>query len=540
MAKVWSYVGIPYITDGNLLSTGFAYDPTDDTTLAHPALPSPWTSEVPGFYYINRITGTGTPTWGDPTAPLNQIPRTIAAGSVIVMADAVYDFAHTSPNTITFSGTAGNQCWVIAEDPANPPICRKKWEVIGNHTIIEDIDCVSTAPVTDTNEMGMALNNATFITIRRCDWGGNFADGGWGIGGGCDHIYYYDNHIHDTGNPTPTFDDDEHGININGADDVWIINNHIHDCSGDSVQIGGQPGTGAAGTNRIYCAGNDCHDNRQTAIWVKEATDVIISTNESYNMFSGLFNAAVCFGAQDDHVNVWIINNTCHDSWGGIHFQSATGTQYIIGNLLYDLTGSPTFDVGNPHHPHAITARGGINQVINNTIQNCHAGISCTGTNLMVVENNLIGEPTVADASQIHFENTTNKTSNFNYYRDTTNVRHDGTVGTLTTFQSAGFEANAQNNADPLFTNEAGDDFTLVTGSVCIGTGKVADVYATFSARYGDSIAADIAGTSRPVGNWEIGAFEVSGVSEVSEKRISNHYTCDKRGYNKRRYNKRR
>jgi len=507
-SNIWSYIGIPYIAEGNLITTGFTYDPTDDTTLSHPALPSPWTSEVSGFYYIDNNTGTSNPTWGDPTAPLDQIPRNIAAGSVVVMAPGSYDVAHESPDSITFAGTASDPCWFIAENPASPPIFRRKCEILGTHTIIEDIDAASTAPATDTASMGISIQNANHITVRRCDWAGNISDGSWSISGS-DHIYIYDNDIHDLGDLDPPSDIDEHGINIITSDDIWIINNRIHHVGGDSVQIGGQDSAGPTDTNRVYLAGNTCYDNRQTAIWIKEATDVIVSTNLAYNMNNGVFAEALCFGCQYDHSNVWFINNTCRDSKGGIKFQSGSGTQYVIGNLIYDLAGPDTFSVSNPHHAHAITSRGGDTYVINNTIQNCHAGISCIDTKVMTTENNLIGTPTTANASQIFFEDTTNKSSDNNYYRGTANIRFDSTTpDTLANFQIAGFDGNAQNNSDPLFTNEASDDFTLASGSVCVDAGKVADVYATFLSRYGDSIAEDIAGTSRPVSSWDIGTYE--------------------------------
>lgn len=510
----WSYVGIPYVTDGNLITSAWPYDATDDSTLAAPALPSNWTGDVAGFYYVDNNTGSSGPTFGNPSAPLDKIPRIIPAGSVVVMAGGIYDVNHESPDTITFQGTSANQSWLIADNPSAPPICRGKWEVKGTHGIIQDIDAASASFGTDTDQMGISIEEASYITVRRCDWGGNIAQGGWGVKTSS-FIYIYDCDIHDCGNLNPASDIDEHGINLVTSDDIWVIKSRIHHVSGDSVQIGGQDGDGPTSLNRVYVAGNTCYSNRQTGLWVKEATDVIISSNIVYDMINGAFADALCYGGQYDHDNVWIVNNIGYNSWGGVKFAGGSGNQYIIGNLFYDLIASPGFSETNPYNSHAISVWAGNNWVINNTIQNCHAGISVTGSKNITSENNLIGNTTLAGGSLAFFEDPANKVSDHNFYQGPPSLfryTNSSIERTLADFQTQGWDANSQQDTVVGFTDEANNDFTLAVGSPCIGTGKLSSVYATFLARYGDSIAIDIIGTPRPTSSPSIGAYEAGGV----------------------------
>lgn len=55
--------------------------PLDDPP---PARPSPWSSEVPGYYYVNNETGTDSARpYGTPSAPRATIPTTLGAGSYV-------------------------------------------------------------------------------------------------------------------------------------------------------------------------------------------------------------------------------------------------------------------------------------------------------------------------------------------------------------------------------------------------------------------------------------------------------------------------
>src|SRR5471032_1854660 len=64
-----------------------------------PASPSPWTTAVPGFYYVNA-TGTGATDsnnpYGTPAKPRVTIPTVLPAGAVVEL-HGTYDQDETSP-----------------------------------------------------------------------------------------------------------------------------------------------------------------------------------------------------------------------------------------------------------------------------------------------------------------------------------------------------------------------------------------------------------------------------------------------------------
>ena len=64
-------------------------------------------------------------------------------------------------------------------------------------------------------------------------------------------------------------------------------------------------------------------------------------------------------------------------------------------------------------------------------------------------------------------------------------------------------------NEDPLFTNAAGDDFTLQAGSPALSiVASEAAIYATFESTYGLDIRFDINGNAVPATNADAGAYQ--------------------------------
>ncbi|MDD9954310.1 MAG: right-handed parallel beta-helix repeat-containing protein [Candidatus Woesearchaeota archaeon] len=79
---------------------------------------------------------------------------------------------------------------------------------------------------------------------------------------------------------------DAHGIVLwPPSENVLIVNNHIHHNSGDAIQVWG-PGYEAHEHGRVtnvQVLGNRLHDDRENALDVKDAKDVIIKNNKIWN-----------------------------------------------------------------------------------------------------------------------------------------------------------------------------------------------------------------------------------------------------------------
>jgi hypothetical protein len=139
--------------------------------------------------------------------------------------------------------------------------------------------------------------------------------------------------------------------------------------------------------------------------------------------------------------------------------------------------------------------------VINNTFDDVDGGVYVNNGNVTTIENNMFGSLKVpATTWHQRLNNTVALTypsvSNSFYL----NPRRFSTTKAVDTNYLVG---------DPLFTNAAARDLSLLAGSPAIGAGKRADVFQTFYSLYGLSIAHDIRGTLRPeIG--DIGAFQRS------------------------------
>ena len=212
-------------------------------------------------------------------------------------------------------------------------------------------------------------------------------------------IVFYKNLIHDTllWNDT-SHDWDYHGIGIDTygrsettrLQDVWVLDNTIYHVSGDGVQVNGNT-AGNAGVSHIYIGGNTVHENRQSGLWVKQASDVIISQNTIYDMTvegPGLSGAGMGFQYGPD--KVWFLFNEVYNCSFGIRQSDTDGSlatassAYIIGNYIHDLRQISTDDAdvwgyndsGFPSGWGIGLLHGGMNRyVVGNTLANVYGGI---------------------------------------------------------------------------------------------------------------------------------------------------------------------
>ncbi len=534
-ATTWAYtppIGIPDPS----LSWGGIQNPVDDSP---PARPAPWTSEVAGYYYIDYGTGSDSGrTYGSPTAPRKTIPRPVPAGSYVELHGT---YSYVSGGKVFFqgNGTSGRwsanatgPVWIVGQTGSEPTITGAAL-VYGSYVYLYNLKFSGTTlgPVLQVSSTSAGYA-ADHIAIRNCDVQGTStsADGVAVVANSGSHVtqmLIYNNRVRNHG-PTYDVDQDSHMIDIASyVDNIWILNNALDNSSGAGIQLGPY----APGPTFVYIGKNLVNNSRQSGIGTKYATDVIVSENIVHDVQDRCVGADTSpskgLHAQYSPNRLWWINNNVYNCRYGIRVASTNSGQgevYAIGNIIHNIdippsvcfgypTGTNTWDMAAIHFHGAVTK-----WAVNNTIYNVSSGIhdssTTSGGNFY---NNIISRVTHVNGYALYTETTTNTQVDYSLYDDIAGsmFRWGGGGTKYTTL--AGFSSGTGKNThsitgNPLFTNAAGNIFSLTPSSPAIDHGTVASIYQTFLSRYGISISKDNSNTAKPQGvALDIGAYEFNG-----------------------------
>lgn len=500
----FNYVGVPYLTDTNsaLEALGYTAWPFDPIQIAVPDLPSPWSSNTTGYYYV-EAGGTNSGN-GYPADPRGSLPTTPSAGDVIVLNGAL----NNASSTFTWNGNSSTPVFFVgaSDDPDTDYMSRTSGDGIvfaGSYTIIKNIGFENGAGSPSDGVMFFSGSFQALIGGSVNDLAG-FRSGFSSLcAPGDDHTLFYNCTIGPCGDWTEDTmgDNDFHGIKVFG-DDHWIIDCTFTQIQGDGVQISNEGG-GADPTSaqRIWCAGNTLTQCHQTGLWTKDATDIIFSQNSCVDNFDGNNNSTnAAYGGQGDYRNLWILSNFSQLNGEGVKLASTDGSDsdaYVIGNLIIDQDPQNAPDSGGFNNWGIVGRNGGETHVYFNTLHNIEGGISTLGTQNFVY-GNFIDEPGTYD----HLLTNDSVTNDYNFFRGSSASLTGTTAG-----------SNDITSNTPGFVNEAADDFEPDTGSALIDVvpdSVVEGVFDLFLSRYGIDIRKDYFGNARPVNTThDIGAIEV-------------------------------
>ena len=488
--------------------------PVFGLTEVPPELPSPWDSNVDGFYYIK--SGGGNSGNGYPANPRNAIPNSgIPAGAVIVI-EGEYNTAHSS---LTLNGASSSPIFMISSTVAQAVI-KQKWQVTGRYFIIDGIN----AEWDNASSNGKLLVSGSYVAVKNGSFRGdtNKGVGSVSISNG-DHILFYNNTVRIAGDWQATEDQDTHALGIStDISYLWVLDNSFSRSSGDGIQINAANSANQPNTHHIYIGRNIAFENKQNGFWTKQATDVIFSENKAYNHVPSGSSPGVGLGQQYGPENIWYIYNEIYNNYGGIMIASRSGgtgeNVYIVGNRIYDNNRNPNFDPENSWANAGITVAGALNvAIVNNTLENNSAGINTpVGSAHFVIQNNIIGAPTATGANSLFvYESSTAALSEIdhNLFDDRAVIRWGRSQqDSLTSFQSDfGLCQSCLVTDDPQFVDSTHGDFMLRAASPAIDAGMVSSVYQTFQDAYGIDIRQDANNLVRPQGaGWDIGALEYS------------------------------
>ena len=368
-----------------------------------PSTPQSWqkpSSAVSGHYYIDNTHPNATDsnnTYGHPDKPRRTIPETqFSAGSYVEIHGGPY----TGGGQIIFTanGTEQKPVWVRGASKEDRPTIRGEMIVKGSYVFIENLRFDTTKRTLGFREhKSSKLHHAV---VRHCAFEGPGEAAGNGsaisINGRSDYrfsdIVVYKNLIHDFGDDDYSAENDYHGIAPGkNVDRVWVLENTVYNMGGDSIQVGVANTADSNRVSHIYIGGNNFSNDRENAVDIKEADNVVISSNVMHGYRSTSSSAGGVVAIHNNPDKVWVINNTIYDGSYGVVTTGATDT-WVIGNVIYDIVSSNPSN-WNPASLYsdgsAIHFRGSTGGAINNTMSNFANGIQLA-TGSYKILNNLI------------------------------------------------------------------------------------------------------------------------------------------------------
>lgn len=507
-----------------------------------PALPSPWTSNTAGFYYVKP--GGSNSGNGFPTSPRGTIPNPVPAGAVVVLDNTVTwtNFGNSGGNGVgvNMAGNSGNPCFIVGASlsTTNRPIINLTIDhfIDGTYGVVEFLDFRITAGVTTSIFFGLNGNGTDHISFRHNEmrglnagtklpehvalgiysWAGSFSRS---------NIIIYDCYEHTINQWDRTDQDlDAHGIKVDApTSNVWVLDSLFDTICGDSFQFGPQDFDTAC--HHIYAGRNVTSQTRQSGGWIKGTNHAVISQcTAALTGVPGAGGPGWGFGEQSGGRNLWFLYNHAYSFAGqaGIGFLDAGSAtnepqnMYAIGNVLHD------GDTSKGEGLVGLKLRSlNLCWAVNNTIVNQSVGIekSVNGTQAHELHNNIID-----NISSFHYRDNGSaegvKFRNNLFGLGAQNFRVSYNATTFTSLASfaaaAGAAASGNINADPTYVDGANAtianrNFRLVAGSRGINEGNATEPspYATFQSLYGLDIRKDPDGVTRPQSTtWDIGAYE--------------------------------
>src|SRR5438132_478460 len=220
-----------------------------------PAVPSPWTGAVTGFYYIDNTSGAATDTSnpnGWPAQPRLTIPTTIPAGSVVEVHGGPYIYPSGAGFTnVTANGTASRWVWIRG---IGRPVIKgigldqsQQFIMAGDYYVFEGFltnDGTGMHPQFIGNNVLIRNNLIYNQKTPPSDQTHAYYSNGLGIFAPSSNVVIYNNHISYNGNYLNIYDDKVHGIKFSSGTsptdsihDVWVLNNAFDHNSGQGMQI---------------------------------------------------------------------------------------------------------------------------------------------------------------------------------------------------------------------------------------------------------------------------------------------------------------
>lgn len=523
-----------------------SWNGVNPATVARPALPSPWTSNTAGFYYV-AAGGTNVGN-GYPADPRSSIPLTAAAGSVIVV-EGPFSAGQTSPNDFKMTGSAASPVWVMSAEGEDNTISGA-WGIgsDASYVIIDGFDFDYTAAASGkqiqiaADVYGLCIRNGTLVSSGTLNGTSDSSDfnkigitGQQGTAYGIHGNWIFSNlDISFCGNwQYLGTDPDAHGIGLETKflEDVWVLDCVFSYCSGNGVQfVANTSLIDAEIGRRLYISNSTAHHIAQAGFWTKRGENVVFEGCTAYTLRRDTPSSpnSSGFGCQYGPRGFWVVNCTTYDAQCGFQLASSSLNETTATKGLVTITGCQFYDIRNENGSGTDwrtdkSENGGVCislfngasevRVVNNTFYDYEVGVISPATAQPVLTHGNIfsGRNTLVNGGDILLEADPGGANEYDYNLFPTPYVDNG--GTVWTSVAAFTKGTGNVQGTPDYVNAAGANFVLDTGSPGIGANALDAIYAEYLADFGVSIQVDINGLARPqAGGWSIGAFETSGI----------------------------
>lgn len=463
--------------------------------------PYPDAGSGPYTHYVDRSSVACTDisnAFGSPAKPRCSIPASLSEGSIA----EVHGGPYTSGNdkiVITANGSASRPVYVRGANASSRPLFQRKILPQGQYVVFENLAFDQGG--FDLRPFGGTTLNV--IAVRDCEISG----AGVGVAGVAGVILLR-NHIHHNGDSLSAVEMDRHGVSLeSGTSYVWILDNHIHHNSGDSLQM-------KNGAHHVYVGRNIMHEDRENAVDVKLAADVIISQNLMYGYRASTSSSGEAVVIHDDPSRVWLLNNyIAYANYGVV--SSGASSVYAIGNIFTQM-----LKIASETREETSAYRSGAGihfyntadiHILNNTFSDVVVGLGAemnASTSRAEIRNNIFG---TVDSAQLGYQIVLggNNAAFSKSQLENNLFFQSGGSARFSINGAFGSNLNNQINLDPKFESTGTGVFRLLAGSPAIDSAQVLNVYSEFFSLYGVAVNFDFDLKSRPRGAaMDVGAFE--------------------------------
>jgi len=509
----------------------------------------------------------------------------LVPGSVVEVHGGPYDYVVKSPSSqgntrlaVIGNGTREQPIFVRGLNSDNKPVFLQPIMVEADYIIFENLDAAGFEawPISweghEVNHVSIRNNE-----IHKEELRGSGVSIGWPHGDNEEYqhptrahdIVVYNNEIHDMGKVN--WDDwigagdpgDSYGVYVHhNAYKTWVVDNHIYNIDGAGVHLNTWHIDDASQfpPTLTYIGRNEIHHNRESCITAKVAHDTITSENKLYDIHKSIGAVATALVVESDHETVkypyqkraWHLFNEIYDSDRGVRVLDSSDI-YLIGNVIHDIVTVDSL-TNDPWAAGGGYAVGGYRTrdvtIYNNVIYNSDFGIVNAGNRVyseLHIANNIIFNLTdnffeqfseypyqiwIGSGSGVPDRSTMNNNLLFQG-EDPLHIGWNLEYPSISDFQAGTGAGEGCVEADPEFVAPQNNDFSLASSnSPAVDAGLESDVYAEFERLYPDagSICVDFDGNPRPLGEWDIGAFEFQGSVCVDMQALLNYISQWRQG----------
>lgn len=512
----------------------------DDSVL--PARPVSWTNTINNYYYIdNSVSCTDVNNiYGNPNNPRCTIPigsTSYPAGSWIEVHGGPYSPSANQFETSFTSCTQIKPCLMLGvgesgDTSSNLPIELGGFAIGCNRTLLGKKGCVEIKSREWTYQGSYFVIDGFFSNAM--DRGGIRSTTGTSpnhfalrhlevtapskFTGGCltgalnIQWVIFRNNLHDCGDHelAVTMENDDQGIQLERSNTTWILENNIYHNGGDGIGINAGQSTPDPRSQFTYIGHNHIWENGENALDIKTAQDVIVTSNilHGYVLAANSDGAAIVVNdenatPQAGDWRLFIFNNIIYDAITGIRSQSVS---YVFGNVIYNISNWCFQTFGSSSS----------SWWENNTCVNTNGLLERFGgspTVSLQVKNNLLSTSLAPHINVVNVaaDDIGTSLTNNQFSIDSGSYKWKGTTYTnLIPWESASSSKAINNKIGfPGFVNPTNNNYRLNSNSIAInqGTSDLSS-YDRFFSLYGLHVNYDIDGIERPIGNWDIGAFE--------------------------------